>query len=1128
MSLFFSALHLVFRRSLANWKLLSCVVIGVVVAVALVSSMPLFSNTLSDLGLARSLRERPIELVDLQIYAPNYSVSGEEYLTNWSTVRSQVTRNIGSIVRQEEQFIKTQTFFAGWADRPVPTGPTRPKGFFQVFTNLEKYVTLVDGRYPEPFPAELEPEELLEPGLEIEAMIGSDAARLFDVWVGDRLVMLYGWGKYPTRITVRLTGIIDPIDINDEYWFLKDDMFILPDDMGGSMTEGPTAPLFIPSQTLFEGVGRLAPTLKVNYNWYYFLDIDRITSLNSAAIKRGVQRLDSQIISELPRSSALTTLDGIITMYEHKLLFTQIPLFLLIFQIVGVILYYVVTVANMVIDQQAGEIALLRSRGASTSQLLGIYFTEGLFISAIGGVVGPFLGATVFSLLGKTAPFLPLTGGGFLEIRFSTMVFALAGAAAFLCLIALLFPAIRAARMGVVSQRQHIARPPRTPFWQRYYLDIMMLVIGGILFWELQERGTLTSQDFFGELGIDPLLLITPILFMVAAAIIFLRLFPLLIALAARLSRYTSSTAVVLSLRYMARNPMHYGRLILLLMMAASVGMFSASFLGTLERSYDERAMYTTGSDVRLGGLYDYISGKGTIVDRFNEVPGVEEVSAAFRGSGVMGSLFTQVDFSFLAVDPVSFEEVAWFREDFATSSFSDIMTKLEKDKPVETGLILPEGTDTLGLWVYPVQPHPGLVLTVRIKDGKGQYYDFELGRPVTEEWHFLETEPLRTYSETALPSPITLESIYARIVTTSIRVRESPKAIYLDDLQATVSSSSEPVIIQEFEDVKGWVALTDDSIGGGGTGSSTAKDTFGVSNEVAHAGESAGKLTFASTRSFGLRGLYPNYDSNPLSVVVSQSLLDRTGLKVGSFATFRLPGQYIPVIIEDAVEYFPTLDPAAKGFALANVDRVTAIRNLALGANTRFYPNEVWLKVTDDTEERKTTIETLHSSKYIAREFYDQDAMITESKEDPLVAAGWGGILLIAFLGVILVSGLGFVVYAYLSARGRQLEFAILRTLGFSLRQIIGLICLEQIFVIGSGMGIGTLLGLQLSSVMMPFLQLTEMGVRVLPPFIPVTDWLTIGIAYIILAAAFILTIALVILFFSKVAIHRALRIGE
>ena len=128
----------------------------------------------------------------------------------------------------------------------------------------------------------------------------------------------------------------------------------------------------------------------------------------------------------------------------------------------------------------------------------------------------------------------------------------------------------------------------------------------------------------------------------------------------------------------------------------------------------------------------------------------------------------------------------------------------------------------------------------------------------------------------------------------------------------------------------------------------------------------------------------------------------------------------------------------------------------------------------------------------------------------------------------MVLVSGLGFVVFAYLSARSRQLEFAILRTLGFSLRQIIGLISLEQIFVIGTGMGIGTLLGMQLSTVMMPFLQITEMGQRVLPPFVQVVDWLTIGVAYIVLAVAFLTTIALVILFFSKVAIHRALRIGE
>lgn len=172
--------------------------------------------------------------------------------------------------------------------------------------------------------------------------------------------------------------------------------------------------------------------------------------------------------------------------------------------------------------------------------------------------------------------------------------------------------------------------------------------------------------------------------------------------------------------------------------------------------------------------------------------------------------------------------------------------------------------------------------------------------------------------------------------------------------------------------------------------------------------------------------------------------------------------------------------------------------------------------------------LETLDTPQYRADKLYDKDQIIADQKSNPLIAAGWGGVLTLAFFGVALVSGLGFVVYAYLSARGRQLEFAILRTLGFSFRQIITLIGFEQIFIIAVGMGIGTFVGMKLSGVMMPFLQLTERGERVLPPFVFVTDWGTIGVTYSILAIAFVVTISLVVLFFTRVALHRTLRMGD
>jgi len=89
-------------------------------------------------------------------------------------------------------------------------------------------------------------------------------------------------------------------------------------------------------------------------------------------------------------------------------------------------------------------------------------------------------------------------------------------------------------------------------------------------------------------------------------------------------------------------------------------------------------------------------------------------------------------------------------------------------------------------------------------------------------------------------------------------------------------------------------------------------------------------------------------------------------------------------------------------------------------------------------------------------------------------------------------------------------------------------LVCFEQLFIIVTGMGIGTILGERLSYIMIPFLQLTERGERVLPPFILTINWQTIGMTYAVIGLAFVITISLVILFFSRVAIHRTLRMGD
>jgi len=62
----------------------------------------------------------------------------------------------------------------------------------------------------------------------------------------------------------------------------------------------------------------------------------------------------------------------------------------------------------------------------------------------------------------------------------------------------------------------------------------------------------------------------------------------------------------------------------------------------------------------------------------------------------------------------------------------------------------------------------------------------------------------------------------------------------------------------------------------------------------------------------------------------------------------------------------------------------------------------------------------------------------------------------------------------------------------------------------------------------MIRYMGLTETGDAVLPPMLLHVSWLTIGSTWLALGAAFLVTIGIVVLLYSRLALHRVLRIGE
>ena len=251
-----------------------------------------------------------------------------------------------------------------------------------------------------------------------------------------------------------------------------------------------------------------------------------MTARNTETLLDSLEGLTSHLAVITSGHSQKTALVSALREYDRKLFFSKLPMFVVMIFISVVILYYIVTLSALAIEERRHEVALLRSRGATPSQMLAVFALEGLTVVVLAVAAGPLLAATVTSFLGLTPAFSGLTGGERLEVTVSLTAYLMSALGGVLSFAAVMAPAVQASRMNVTRQRQSAARPASTPVFQRYYIDVLLLIVSIYLFRQLGQQGSVVAKEVLGDVAVDQLLLALPGLMLVAAGMALLRLFP--------------------------------------------------------------------------------------------------------------------------------------------------------------------------------------------------------------------------------------------------------------------------------------------------------------------------------------------------------------------------------------------------------------------------------------------------------------------------------------------------------------------------------------------------------------------------------------------------------------------------
>ncbi len=1119
----FTAWQLVFKRGLSSWRLLSSVVLGVLLASGIMAGTVVYFDSLREVALRVTLDKLTQREVDILMQGDKGPTDRRERARVEGLATSVIASRVEWMVRDRYFAAKSPTFFLAEPGRESEAGGDDARAYFAYLPRLMEHATLVAGRLPRD-------DALNNPGqpLEIEAIIPADAAELLELEVADRVATVPHWDEEIPSVTVVVSGIFERNEPGAEFWYLEDAVL--------NAATGPTfrtAPLHLSEAAYFDVLGPALPRMDTTYAWLLSVDDGRINAGNSHIALFDTEALNSVMSGTLGTYRQSTALDNALREYDRRLFFSKLPMFVVLILIAIVILYYVITLASLTVEERRSEVALLRSRGANSAQVMTVFVLEGATIAGVAVGLGPILAALSISLLGYTPAFSDLTGGDRLVTTISPLAFAMSGIGGALSFAALIVPAVQASRISVTRQRQLAARPTSQPAFQRYYLDVILLLVSIFLFRQLTEQGSVVATQLFGDLAVNQMLLALPGLMLVASAMVLLRLFPLVMQLGSRISSTWLPAGAVLGVWQMARSPAHYARLSLLLILTAGLGIFASSFGATLERSFEERVLYSTGSDVRVDGVREYIptrrslrwwgrtptptptpvlapTPRATIEEAYGEIEGVQVASPVFRNRGNDLSKFFGDSFTMIALDPGSFSEVAWFREDFAGKPMAELFGSLTPEVRLD-GITLPDDSAALVVRLKADRPHPSVRVTARVRNASERYSTHTLGLLGTSDWQEMEGD-LRTGIAASLP----IKFVSLRLEETNPERRLQAGSIIIDQI-AVRTHSGETVVVEPFDDTSGWSVLK--------VSSDTIADILRDSAVTYNDRPGTAIFSWGSGRALSSRGIFYGGGREPIAALASRSFVLDSGHARGDEFEVSVGGYRIPLRLEETVSLFPTMTTPNERFLI--VDLVSLRRYANMGSTFRSLDaNEVWLLTEPGGAGMMEEIGSVRG--FTSSAVLDRQKELDDSKVDPLVKAGWRSLLFLAFGAVLILSCVGFLAHAYVSFRNRQLQFALLRTVGLSSRQLMTMVWLEQTLVIASGLALGTWMGGRLGAIIMPFLGHDDWGGQVLPPFVLQVNWGALLLTYFFMLAVFAAITFGIIWLIHRISVQRMLRLGE
>jgi len=1088
--LFLAAWRLVLKRAASDRLIVGAAFVTVLLGAALLAAGPIYSEAVALSGLERTLEDAPARDSGLE-------VSGRIPLADASETGGRVESGIRDVLGGD-----VAVYRSGMSDSyAIPEGGGRAADALAVFgfyDDLEEHATLVAGDWPSSGRAEA-----------VEAALPAPAAEALGLAPGDEIA-LAAVGDSTRRVDVRLTGTYRVDDPRDPFWWGH------RLETGGERTiDFTTYGPFVVTEDAFAP----AAGAEANLAWRAALGPSRITVASLPGLREDVSTLQRRLNVGASREVSVDTgLVAVLDRTDHLLTVTRSGVLIPSVQLAILAGAALLFLAGLLSERRGLESAIMRSRGAGGEGVAALAVMEGALLAVPAAILAPWVAVFGLQALNHVGPLAQI--GLQLDPHVTTTSYVLAALAALLCVAALALPALRSG--AVTSTMAGRGRPQPKSFFQRAGLDLILVAVALVAYWQLRRYGGPVVESVQGRLGIDPLLIAAPALGLLAGAVLALRVVPAAASLVERVASSARGMVAALGTRELARRPQRYARSALLLTLALAIGLFASAYSRTWLASQRDQADYAAAADVRVEPS-----------ERSGSIPGLQLPGAYAGLNGVRSALPVYRDSldlsdssgpaTLLGIDADRTAGAVSFRGDLANRPLASMLAPLSESRPRLAQVPLPGRPTQLAADVdvevarvpgdralFGTGARPSLSLVIR--DAGGLLYRLATtGFGVSGERKRIVYE-LRGPRGEAPRYPLSLVGLETN-VTPSFRVNR-PVSVDVHSLEVGEGSGAFTAIDPPDSPWQVRSSQIDDADQPSRVVRVSSEGFFSLdvlSGSVATF-PSRGSVTFTASPG-------RNAPVQAIPTIATSRFLAETGTAVGGRVPLGPDGPALA--LADSAKGFPTLPDSAGGVV---VDLPTYAAAEWLTDGTILDPTEWWLDVDGPAA---SVAARLAAPPYSSDVVVDRAARARALSTDP-VALGISGALYIGFAAAAIFAVIGFAVSSAISAAERKTEFAVLRSVGLSRGQLSGALALEGGLTACLALAAGTALGVLLAWFVLPYVSLSGEGGRPFPDVIVHFPWRTALLLEGALLLALAVVVAVEIRVLARVRLAPALRAGE